>query len=61
MHNLPFTKYNLTMQMTAQPNCTLYSQTEMVNCKCPYFLSELQMRVFISFTRFSSSFITLRS
>lgn len=57
MYNLPFTKYNLTMQMTAQPNCTL----QMVNCKCPYFLSELQIRVFISFTRFSSSFITLRS
>lgn len=56
MYNLPFTKYNLTMQMTAQPNCIV-----MVNCKCPYFLSELQIRVFISFTRFSSSFITLRS
>ena len=55
MYNLPFTKYNLTMQMTAQPNCTLKWQTKF------YFLSELQIRVFISFTRFSSSFITLRS
>lgn len=56
---LQFTIYKVQFNYADDSAAKLYFV--MVNCKCPYFLSELQIRVFISFTRFSSSFITLRS